>query len=158
MEYRAPEVLANGIYTEAVDIWSLGIIIFVILAGYHPFDPRGDASKIEIRASIEKGDFDFVDPAWEGISKEAKDLISRMICVDPSVRIKMPEILTHPWLAHYHKDSHKHLRHHHSFITNPSRLKLYIEQKSTRRKATGAFLAVLTSELLLAKSSYASSS
>lgn len=151
MEYRAPEVQVNGIYTDAVDIWSLGIIVYIILSGYHPFDPSGDASREAIQSRVKKGNFNFDDPVWENISKEAKDLVCRMICVDPALRIKMQEILEHPWIADYHKESHRHLRHHHSFITNPIRFKKYIEQRSLNRKTTGAFLAVVTSRYLIHK-------
>lgn len=106
--YCAPEVkttvtynannqsVAN--YTAAVDCWSLGVILFVILGAYHPFDPDGDASDTLLWERICSGVFNFNDPAWDNISGLAKDLIKRLIVLDPNLRYTTEQLLNHPWV------------------------------------------------------------
>eukprot|EP00924_Labyrinthula_sp_SR-Ha-C_P007439 snap_masked-scaffold_24-processed-gene-3.22-mRNA-1 protein AED:0.09 eAED:0.09 QI:0/-1/0/1/-1/1/1/0/438 len=86
-------------YTAAVDLWSVGVILFVILGAYHPFDPEGVASDQELWNNICSGEFDFDDPAWDGISLQAKDLIRKLIVVDPEKRYTTDDLLTHPWVT-----------------------------------------------------------
>ena len=81
--YVAPEVL-KGSYDKRCDVWSLGVILFVFLCGYPPFE--GDNNK-EIFKNVLKQDLVF-DPAdWTSVSKEAKDLVSKMLEKDPEQRI-----------------------------------------------------------------------
>mmetsp|Transcript_4118 Transcript_4118/g.4768 ORF Transcript_4118/g.4768 Transcript_4118/m.4768 type:complete len:473 (+) Transcript_4118:374-1792(+) len=105
--YCAPEVKTSlkdsntkgqACYTAAVDLWSVGVILFVILGAYHPFDPDGDASDAQLWENICKGEFDFNDPAWEPISAQAKDLIKKLIVIDPKRRFTTEQLLAHPWV------------------------------------------------------------
>ncbi|KAM7541228.1 hypothetical protein Aperf_G00000031286 [Anoplocephala perfoliata] len=97
--YLAPEVLTtagSGSYTPAIDVWSLGVILYVCLVGYPPFtDERKD---FDLKTQIIQGHYDFPDRFWRGVSEDAKDLIKRLMCVDPQKRITLEEALLHPWL------------------------------------------------------------
>ena len=80
--YIAPEVIKE-VYDEKCDIWSLGVIFYVLLCGYPPFN--GDTD-IEIIQNVQKGKFIFPEEEWGIISKEAKDLIKKMLTYEPSKR------------------------------------------------------------------------
>ena len=102
--YSAPEVNFGGkpqgsTYNNKVDLWSLGVILYVILGAYHPFDPYGEASDSVIWSRICSGKWDFDDAIWDSISNEAKDLISHLLCVDPTKRYGADELLKHPWIV-----------------------------------------------------------
>lgn len=104
--YSAPEVgfggpPRSGKYTAKVDSWSLGVILYVILAAYHPFDPYGESNDQQIWSRICKGEWDFNDEVWHTISNEAKDLIKHLICVDVSRRYSAKQILEHPWIVRF---------------------------------------------------------
>ena len=91
--YVAPEVL-RGEYDKMCDVWSLGIILYVFLCGYPPFE--GDNNK-EIFKNVLKSKLEF-DPAdWDTVSNQAKDLVSKMLSKDPKHRISAQECLEHPW-------------------------------------------------------------
>ena len=91
--YVAPEVL-KGNYDKQCDIWSLGVILFVFLCGYPPFE--GDNNK-EIFRNVIKQQLTF-DPAdWDRVSDSAKDLVSKMLNKDPESRISAQDCLNHPW-------------------------------------------------------------
>ena len=93
--YVAPEVL-KGSYDRSCDVWSLGVILFVFLCGYPPFE--GDNNK-EIFRNVMKQDLTF-DPAdWNRISSQAKDLVKKMLNKDPETRITANACLEHPWFA-----------------------------------------------------------
>jgi len=95
--YIAPEVIKE-VYDEKCDIWSLGVIFYVLLCGYPPFN--GDTD-VEIMQNVQKGKFVFPEEEWGVISKEAKDLISKMLTYEPSKRISAKQVLLHPWFSHY---------------------------------------------------------
>ena len=98
--YVAPEVL-RGEYDKQCDIWSLGIILYVFLCGYPPFE--GDNNK-EIFKHVLKSKLDF-DPAdWSHISKEAKDLVSKMLDKKSDNRISADEALEHKWFKLNHDE------------------------------------------------------
>ncbi|CAH8549576.1 unnamed protein product [Heterobilharzia americana] len=92
--YVAPEVLANKEYSgNAADIWSLGVILYALLCGRLPFDPR--SRKNSHKQLVQKGLFAVPD----GLSKTSKHLLSQMICVDPKKRIKMDDLRRHAWVV-----------------------------------------------------------
>lgn len=91
--YIAPEVLM-GSYNHKCDLWSCGVIIFILLAGYPPFDGSNDE---EILSKVKKCSFSFKNQAWKSISQEAKDLITLLLS-PASSRISAEEALKHPWL------------------------------------------------------------
>lgn len=76
--YIAPEVLRMKGYDCACDVWSLGVIMYILLCGFPPFYADNDAQLYE---KIKRGHFEFLRPYWDPISKEAKDLISKMLTV-----------------------------------------------------------------------------
>eukprot|EP00455_Lapot_gusevi_P033797 TRINITY_DN3706_c0_g1_i1.p1 TRINITY_DN3706_c0_g1~~TRINITY_DN3706_c0_g1_i1.p1 ORF type:complete len:362 (+),score=105.31 TRINITY_DN3706_c0_g1_i1:64-1149(+) len=94
--YVAPEILKDEPYGPEVDCWSLGVILYVLLCGFPPFYNENQA---QLYQDIKSGEFSFPDPYWTDISAEAKDLITRLLTVDPFYRLDMKGVLAHPWLA-----------------------------------------------------------
>ena len=97
--YISPEVLA-GNYGVECDLWSAGCILYILLCGYPPF--YGDDDQ-EILQMVQKGKFDFDGEEWDEITKEAKDLIKKMIC-KPEKRLTAQEALEHKWFRKTLKD------------------------------------------------------
>ncbi|CAG5133375.1 unnamed protein product [Candidula unifasciata] len=97
--YLAPEILltaGSGTYTKAIDCWSLGVILFIMLSGYPPFsDERKD---MDLPKQIMGGHFSFPKQYWSEVSDTAVDLIKQMMIVDPKKRITFADVLNHPWL------------------------------------------------------------
>jgi len=95
----APGTTPKSSYTAKVDMWSLGVILYVVLAAFHPFDPDGQCSDGQLWQNICSGHFTFDDPVWNGISDSVKHLIRHLIVVDPAKRFSTEELLAHPWIA-----------------------------------------------------------
>ena len=94
--YVAPEIILGKPYNSAIDIWSVGVIAYILLAGYEPFyDERGDT---HIFRKIIKGDFEFHSPWWDDVSDEAKDFVSKLLKLDPLKRLSADQALEHPWI------------------------------------------------------------
>ena len=93
--YIAPEVI-SGSYDEKCDIWSCGVLMYMMLCGLPPFDGN---SRKEVMAKIIKGKFAFKSKIWNLISAEAKDLISMMLTLDPQKRPSCRQVLSHPWFS-----------------------------------------------------------
>ena len=91
--YIAPEVLKKK-YNEKCDIWSCGVILYILLSGRPPF--VGDTD-MEITYNVSKGRFDLKESPFDKISDEAKDLISSCLKMDVAKRISAEEALKHPW-------------------------------------------------------------
>jgi p90 ribosomal S6 kinase len=99
--YAAPEVLKRQGYDAACDIWSLGVMLYIILSGKMPFKcAQGDTSTEELLQQINDNKISYEDGNWRYISPEAKDLVKRMLNLDPSQRITAANILKHPWMKH----------------------------------------------------------
>ncbi|KAI8115661.1 hypothetical protein FF38_02865 [Lucilia cuprina] len=94
--YVAPEVLAQKPYGKAVDIWSIGVISYILLCGYPPFYDENDAN---LFAQILKGEFEFDSPYWDDISDSAKDFIRHLMCVNVEKRFNCKQALAHPWIS-----------------------------------------------------------
>jgi len=92
--YVAPEVL-NREYTKSCDIWSIGVISYILLCGYPPF--YGDSDN-EIFESVRTGRFDFPSPDWDDISQTAKDFICSLLKKNPDDRLTAAQAMKHPWL------------------------------------------------------------
>ncbi|KAL3913369.1 MAG: hypothetical protein SGILL_006519 [Bacillariaceae sp.] len=93
--YVAPEVLLNE-YTYKVDMWSIGVIAYILLCGFAPFagDTDYDTLQLVARAPLE-----FPSPEWDDISDEAKDFVTKMLQRDPQNRPTAEQALEHPWIA-----------------------------------------------------------
>lgn len=107
--YAAPEVFEGRSYAlESSDLWSLGVVLYTMLCGQAPFTPRqffghsnlaSSAKQMEIIMSkIQRGSFDLESSTWVCVSEEAKDLVRRLLSVDPDRRITMEQLLVHDWL------------------------------------------------------------
>lgn len=94
--YVAPEVLAQKPYGKAVDVWSIGVISYILLCGYPPFYDENDAN---LFAQILKGEFEFDSPYWDEISESAKDFIKNLMCVNVEKRFTCKQALAHPWIS-----------------------------------------------------------
>ncbi|OIS97830.1 PREDICTED: calcium-dependent protein kinase 26-like [Nicotiana attenuata] len=92
--YVAPEVLLKR-YGQEADIWSAGVIIYILLTGVPPF---WGESEQEIFDEVLRADIDFVSDPWPNISEDAKDLVRRMLVRDPRERLTAHEVLCHPWV------------------------------------------------------------
>ncbi|PTB76631.1 protein kinase [Trichoderma longibrachiatum ATCC 18648] len=91
--FAAPELLQARAYTgPEVDVWSFGIVLYVLVCGKVPFD---DQSMPALHAKIKKGLVDY--PSW--LSTECKHLMSRMLVTDPKQRATMQEVMNHPWMV-----------------------------------------------------------
>ncbi|KAM7409822.1 hypothetical protein PAMA_001361 [Pampus argenteus] len=94
--YCAPEILRGNAYGPEVDMWSVGVILYILLCGFEPFfDPRGDQY---MYSRILNCDYEFVSPWWDDVSLNAKDLVSKLIVLDPHKRLSVREALQHPWV------------------------------------------------------------
>ena len=94
--YVAPEILEGVPYGTQSDLWSIGVIIYILLGGYPPFIEQ-DQKKLFQR--IRKGDYEFHDEYWGSVSKDAKSLISSMLTVDPKKRITAEAALGNSWIT-----------------------------------------------------------
>ncbi|XP_055922550.1 calcium/calmodulin-dependent protein kinase type 1 isoform X1 [Eupeodes corollae] len=94
--YVAPEVLAQKPYGKAVDVWSIGVISYILLCGYPPFYDENDAN---LFAQILKGEFEFDSPYWDEISDSAKHFIQNLMCVNVEKRYTCKKALAHAWIS-----------------------------------------------------------
>lgn len=93
--YIAPEVLQKD-YTEKCDLWSCGVILYILLSGKPPFYGRQDK---EILKRVNRGEYSMKGAVWDSISSGAKHLIQRMLDYNPRTRISAKEALNDPWIC-----------------------------------------------------------
>uniref|UniRef100_A0A2K6FUH2 Ribosomal protein S6 kinase n=1 Tax=Propithecus coquereli TaxID=379532 RepID=A0A2K6FUH2_PROCO len=99
VNFVAPEVLKRQGYDAACDVWSLGILLYTMLAGFTPFANGPDDTPEEILARIGSGKFALAGGNWDSISDAAKDVVSKMLHVDPHQRLTAVQVLKHPWIV-----------------------------------------------------------
>ncbi|XP_004600822.1 ribosomal protein S6 kinase alpha-2 isoform X3 [Sorex araneus] len=97
--FVAPEVLKRQGYDAACDIWSLGILLYTMLAGFTPFANGPDDTAEEILARVSSGKYALSGGNWDSISDAAKDVVSKMLHVDPQQRLTALQVLQHPWVV-----------------------------------------------------------
>lgn len=94
--YQAPEVLWGKKYDGAVDMWSLGVVLFALLSGSFPFTAPSDSLLVGM---IKRGVFHMAGPAWQSVSVGAKEVVAALLQPDPEARAQPGELWAHPWLA-----------------------------------------------------------
>ncbi|KAL9181891.1 hypothetical protein ACHAXT_012234 [Thalassiosira profunda] len=93
--YVSPEILLKVPYGTKTDCWSIGVIIFILLGGYPPFQNPDQKKQFD---NIKKGNYKFMDKYWGEVTEEAKDLIRSLLVVDPQKRMSAAAALEHPWM------------------------------------------------------------
>ncbi|KAM9737704.1 serine/threonine-protein kinase DCLK3 isoform 1-T1 [Menidia menidia] len=95
--YVAPEILCETGYGVAVDVWALGVILYILLCGFPPFRSR-DRDQEELFKLIKQAQLHFPSPYWDSISEEARELVTCLLQPDPSLRITAEKTLLHQWV------------------------------------------------------------
>ena len=98
-QFIAPEMI-DGTYSKASDMWSLGVVMYILLSGEFPF--WGDTHQQLYKEIKECKLFTNQEP-WKGVSRDAKDLIQKLLVIDPTKRLSAKECLCHSWIKNYHK-------------------------------------------------------
>ncbi|KAM6927516.1 MAP kinase-activated protein kinase 2 [Xenentodon cancila] len=97
--YVAPEVLGPEKYDKSCDMWSLGVIMYILLCGYPPFySNHGLAISPGMKRRIRMGQYEFPNPEWSDVSEEAKQLIMTLLKTEPTERMTIMEFMNHPWI------------------------------------------------------------
>ncbi|XP_047670755.1 peripheral plasma membrane protein CASK isoform X5 [Tachysurus fulvidraco] len=130
--FMAPEVVKREPYGKPVDVWGCGVILFILLSGCLPFY----GTKERLFEAIIKGKYKMNPRQWAQISESAKDLVRRMLMLDPAERITVYEALNHPWLKERDRYAYK--------IHLPETVE-QLRKFNARRKLKGAVLAAVSS-------------
>lgn len=93
--YVAPEVLNTNEYTYKVDYWSIGVILYIMLCGFQPFNSHTING---MYALIIKGEYNFPSPYWTNISQDAKHCVSSLMCVDVKQRLDADQLMRHSFI------------------------------------------------------------
>lgn len=93
--YTAPEIVKDERYSKSVDMWALGCVLYTLLCGFPPFY---DESIQVLTEKVARGQYTFLSPWWDDISKSAQDLVSHLLTVDPEKRYDITQFLNHPWI------------------------------------------------------------
>ncbi|XP_044129210.1 MAP kinase-activated protein kinase 3 [Bufo gargarizans] len=97
--YVAPEVLGPEKYDKSCDMWSLGVIMYILLCGYPPFySNTGQAISPGMKKRIRMGQYEFPGPEWSDVSEEAKQMIQQLLRTDPTERMTITQFMNHPWI------------------------------------------------------------
>lgn len=140
--YVAPEVLKRD-YTKSCDVWSIGVITYILLCGYPPF--YGDSDN-EIFESVRVGRYDFPSPEWDDISEEAKDFVNCLLKLDPSARLTAADAMKHKWIVSQLGKPEKH-RSSVSFASDRGiSFKRFMAMQKLKKAALSDIAANLTSE------------
>jgi len=95
LTYAAPEVLNRSYTCGSCDMWSLGVIVFILLGGYMPFNSDNDA---EIAHAIRRGRYEMRNSRWGHISQEGRNFVKSLLVVNPKERLTAELALAHPWI------------------------------------------------------------
>ncbi|KAK2797556.1 MAPK-activated protein kinase Srk1 [Emmonsiellopsis sp. PD_5] len=101
--YTAPEIVKDERYSKSVDMWALGCVLYTLLCGFPPFY---DESIQVLTEKVARGQYTFLSPWWDDISKPAQDLVSHLLTVDPEKRYTIKEFLQHPWIKQTNEETH----------------------------------------------------
>lgn len=101
LSYVAPEVLAKS-YTSQCDLWSFGVIVFILLVGYMPFSGKSESEQIK---KIKRGTYTKKDEKWNKVSPLALEFVNKLIVVDPNQRLTSEQALKHDWIAKWEEGS-----------------------------------------------------
>jgi hypothetical protein len=93
--YTAPEIVKDERYSKSVDMWALGCVLYTLLCGFPPFY---DESIQILTEKVARGQYTFLSPWWDDISKPAQDLVSHLLTVNPDKRYTIEQFLAHPWI------------------------------------------------------------
>jgi len=97
--YIAPEVLGKR-YDRACDLWSVGVIAYILLAGYPPFNGNSNA---ETHRAVSRGKYRFSREDWKHTTSESRDFVRRLLQTDPARRMTVEEALAHPWIIRHNQ-------------------------------------------------------
>jgi calcium-dependent protein kinase len=140
LEYVSPQVLQSN-YGRGCDVWSVGVITYVLLAGHPPFNGATDD---DIMAAIRKGTFAFRGSAWDNVSEECKDFIQQLLTFEEDTRPPADVALEHKWLVRMRKRERQ--EHHdgkiwQSLSKSLQALERFRSRDSTLKQATSVLLA-----------------
>ena len=124
--YIAPEVLKKH-YNEKCDIWSCGVIMYILLSARPPFEGEDDE---EIMENVEAGNYDLESPPFNKLSKNSLDLLKKLLAMDPEQRITAEEALNHPWFKEF-KSQEKYNK-----INDKNTMKTLINNLKTYRRTS----------------------
>jgi len=127
--YVAPEILEGRAYGIEVDMWSLGVISYILLCGFPPFYDENNAALFR---QIKSGRYDYPSPFWDEVSDQAKALIDSMLVLDPKRRATAQDVLDHPWVSEVQDSHQQHL----PMFTDA------LKQYNVRRKFRAGMVAV----------------
>ncbi|XP_073501245.1 MAP kinase-activated protein kinase 3 isoform X2 [Phyllobates terribilis] len=97
--YVAPEVLGPEKYDKSCDMWSLGVIMYILLCGYPPFySNTGQAISPGMKKRIRMGQYEFPAPEWNEVSEEAKEMIQHLLRTEPTERMSITQFMNHSWI------------------------------------------------------------
>ncbi|KAI6239106.1 Non-specific serine/threonine protein kinase [Aphelenchoides fujianensis] len=103
--YCAPEILSSSPYGKAVDVWSIGVIMYILLSGYPPFySSHGAPISPGMKRRIRAGQYEFPSVDFDRVSEAAKHLIRGCLKTDPAERITIDQVMQHKWLTHFNKN------------------------------------------------------
>lgn len=101
--YTAPEIVKDERYSKSVDMWAMGCVLYTLLCGFPPFY---DESIQVLTEKVARGQYTFLSPWWDEISKPAQDLVSHLLTVDPEKRYSIQQFLNHPWIKQSAEETH----------------------------------------------------
>lgn len=109
--YVAPEILEGRPYGQEVDLWSVGVISYILLCGFPPFYADDNATLFR---TIKSGRYEYPSPFWDDVSDQAKDFIDHLLVLDPQKRLTADQALQHQWITGQAEGTAKLLSHFHA--------------------------------------------